>query len=148
MKSVKKILVPVDFSQHSTDAIATAADLSAMYRAPMTVMHVHQPLNLGLPDGFTSYTPIQFDELQTALKRQLQEVQREAERAGAFAVDAQLLQGSVAFEIVDYAKKEGYDLIVIGTHGHTGLKHLLLGSVAERVVRLAPCPVLSLRTAA
>jgi nucleotide-binding universal stress UspA family protein len=82
------------------------------------------------------------------LARQLEEAKGEAQRAGATAVDTKLLQGAVAPEIVDYAKQGDYDLIVIGTHGHTGLKHALLGSVAERVVRLAPCPVLSLRVAA
>jgi nucleotide-binding universal stress UspA family protein len=112
------------------------------------LVHVHQPLNLGLPDGFMSYTPIQLSDLLAALARQLEEAKGEAQRAGATAVDTKLLQGAVAPEIVDYAKKGDYDLIVIGTHGHTGLKHALLGSVAERVVRLAPCPVLSLRMAA
>jgi nucleotide-binding universal stress UspA family protein len=148
MKSVKKILVPIDFSEHSRNTINAAAELSATYGAPVTLVHVHQPLNLGLPDGFMSYTPIQLSDLLAALARQLEEAKGEAQRAGAAAVDTKLLQGAVAPEIVDYAKKGDYDLIVIGTHGHTGLKHALLGSVAERVVRLAPCPVLSLRMAA
>jgi nucleotide-binding universal stress UspA family protein len=148
MKSVKKILVPVDFSAHSATLVKVAAELSAQYRAPMSLVHVHQPMNLGMPDGFMSYMPVQLNELLSALQAQLDQVKKDARAAGAYDVDTRLLQGSVAGEIVELAKAEGYDLIVIGTHGHTGLKHALLGSVAERVVRLAPCPVLSLRAAA
>jgi nucleotide-binding universal stress UspA family protein len=148
MKSVKKILVPVDFSKHSASAMAAAAELSGTYQVPMTLVHVYQPLEFGLPDGFVGHLPMPVSDLLAALQRQLGDSEKEAERAGAFAVDSKLLQGSVATEIVDYARREGYDLIVIGTHGRTGLKHLFMGSVAERVVRLASCPVLSLRSAA
>lgn len=147
MKDVKKILVPVDFSEHSAKLVKAAAELSAQYRAPMSVVHVHQPMNLGLPDGFMSYMPVQLNELLASLQKQLDRVKDDARFAGAYDVDTRLLQGSVAGEIVELAKAEAYDLIVISTHGHTGLKHALLGSVAERVVRLAPCPVLSLRAA-
>jgi len=145
MKSMKKILVPVDFSEHSARVVKAAAELSAESKVPMSVVHVHQPLDFGLPDGFMSYMPMQLNELLAALQKQLDKTKDDARAAGAHSVDSRLLQGAVASEIVALAKQEGYDLIVIGTHGRTGISHALLGSVAERVVRTAPCPVLSLR---
>ena len=71
-----------------------------------------------------------------------------AETAGAQRVDTHQLQGIAADEIVEFAKKGAFDLIVIGTHGRTGIQHALIGSIAERVVRRAPCPVLTVKVRA
>lgn len=146
MKPFQKILVPVDFSAHSQHAVRAGADLAKRYQAALTLVHVYQPIDFGLPEGFASYTPAQLAELLSALTKQLDTAKSEAEQAGAPQVNTELLQGVIATEIANFAKDKGYDLIVMGTHGRTGFGRLLMGSVAEKVVRTAPCPVLSMRT--
>jgi nucleotide-binding universal stress UspA family protein len=146
MKPFQKILVPVDFSAHAQHAVQAGADLAKRYQAALTLVHVYQPIDFGLPEGFVSYTPAQLAELLSALTKQLDAAKVEAEQAGAPQVNIELLQGVIATEIANFAKEKGYDLIVMGTHGRTGFGRLLMGSVAEKVVRTAPCPVLSMRT--
>jgi nucleotide-binding universal stress UspA family protein len=145
MRSIQKILVPTDFSAHARAAIRMAADLAGKYGAQVTLVHVYEPVAYTLPDGFVLHTPNQLADLMTRLAKQLGEEAKEAEAAGARGVEVKQLQGVPSSEIVDFAKANGYDLIVMGTHGRTGLAHALLGSVAERVVRKAPCAVLTLR---
>jgi len=145
VKPFKKILVPTDFSRHSAEAIRFAADLSRHYDASVSVVHVHQPMDFGLPAGFTSYPPAQLSELLAALNMLVEGAMNDAHAAGAFKVDGKLLQGTITSEIVKFAKEGNYDLIVMGTHGRTGMSHLLMGSIAEKVLRASPCPVLSVR---
>ncbi|HTM45045.1 MAG TPA: universal stress protein [Polyangiaceae bacterium] len=145
MAPFKKILVPVDFSPSSAAALSAAVDFAKRYDAALTVVHVYQPVDFGLPEGFVSYTPVQLSELLAALNKQLDKAKADAVAAGAPQVDGKLLQGVIASEIVGCAKEGKYDLIVISTHGRTGVGHLLMGSVAEKVVRHATCPVLTLR---
>jgi nucleotide-binding universal stress UspA family protein len=145
MKAFRKILVPVDFSAHSAEAIKVAADLSCRYDASVSIVHVHQPLALTLPGGFPAYAPAHLKELFAALTKQLESAVTDAHAAGALKVDGKLLEGTVASEIAQLAKNGDFDLIVMGTHGRTGVGHLLLGSIAEKVLRLAPCPVLTVR---
>ena len=148
MKPFKKILVPVDFSVHSTQALQHAADLSRRYEAPLDVLHVFQTLTYALPEGYVVPSGEQLQAIMTELESQLAATKRAAEQAGALKVESQLLQGGVATEILRWANERGSDLIVMGTHGRTGMKHMLLGSVAEYIVRVAPCPVLTVRTGA
>lgn len=146
MKPFKKVLVPVDFSRHSQEAVHVALDLAARYQARVKLVHVYQPVDYGLPEGFMSYSPIQLNELITALEKQLDITLKEAEAAaGVTPVTSILLHGAISSEIIRCAKDEQYDLIVMGTHGRTGIGHLMLGSVAEKVLRTAPCPVLTVR---
>ena len=145
MKPITKILVPVDFSAHSHEAVRFAADLSRRYEAPLELLHVLQLLTYALPEGYVVPTPQQFGEITAGLQQQLSAAENEATQAGAIAAHSTLLQGSVVSEIQRLAKEGGYDLIVMGTHGRTGLRHMLIGSVAENVVRTAPCPVLTVR---
>jgi len=145
MKSFQNIVVPVDFSVQSAPAIEAAVDLSRRYDGLMTLVHVYDPLAYALPEGYVLFTPSQFEQLMAALQQQLEETRKTAVELGALRVDTRLLQGFPAEEIKDYAARSGVDLIVMGTHGRGMLKHLLLGSVAERVVRTAPCPVLTLK---
>jgi nucleotide-binding universal stress UspA family protein len=145
MKPFNKILVPVDFSVHAAKAIAAAADLSRRYEAPLTLVHVYEPIAYGLPEGYVLYTPTQLADMLTEFGKRLAAAKRDAEAAGALQVGTEQLQGWPAIEIVDYATQKGFDLIVMGTHGRKGIKHALMGSVAERVVRTAPCPVLTLK---
>lgn len=145
MKPFKKILVPTDFSPHSLEAVRTGVDLARRYEGSLTLVHVYDPVAYALPEGYVLFTPPQFEKLIAALEQQLEGSKQVAREAGAAEVETRLLQGFPAGEIVDFAASAGIDLIVMGTHGRTGAKHLFLGSVAERVVRTAPCPVLTLK---
>jgi universal stress protein A len=148
MKQFQKILVPVDFSACSAEAVRFAADLSQRYTADVTLVNVFEPLVYMNPEGYPLYMPGQFEELQAQHKKALDKATREAEAAGALHVKAEQLEGSPTSEIIGFARAENFDLIVIGTHGRTGFKHALIGSVAERVVRNAPCPVLTVHATA
>jgi nucleotide-binding universal stress UspA family protein len=147
MKPFKKILVPVDFSLHSAEAIRTGADLSRRFDAALTLVHVYEPAAYALPEGYVLYTAQQLADLLSEFEKRLAAAKRDAEAAGGLRVETHQLQGGAAVEIVEFANKNAIDLIVMGTHGRTGLKHALMGSVAERVVRTAPCPVLTLKAA-
>lgn len=143
----KKILAPVDFSIHSAEATRVAADLAKRFDASLTLAYVYDPLAYALPDGFAMMAQTEIEALLNAFRAQLAESQRRALEAGAPRVDTKLLQGFVAGQIVEFASRGEFDLIVMGTHGRTGLQHLVMGSNAERVVRLAHCPVLTVKQA-
>jgi nucleotide-binding universal stress UspA family protein len=145
MSGYKKILVPVDFSIHSAEATRVAADLAKHFDASLTVAYVYDPLAFALPDAFAMVPQTEIDRLLDAFRAQLAQSQRQAVDAGAPHVETELLQGFVSGEIVQFANRGEFDLIVMGTHGRTGMQHLVLGSVAERVVRLARCPVLTVK---
>jgi nucleotide-binding universal stress UspA family protein len=138
-----KILVPVDFSEHSQLAVQTAADFSHDYLAPMTLVHVYLPEAYALPGGFVFMSEHQVDRAFEELQKYLAAQKRAAEDAGALEVRTRVMTGAPAGEVCELAEDEEFDLIVMGTHGRSGLSHLLLGSTAERVVRYAPCPVLT-----
>ena len=141
----KHILVPVDFSANASEALAMAAELSRRFDARISLLHVFQPVSYAMPEGYMLYTPKQLAELLTAFEAQLASAKAEAERAGAVTVRTDQVQGVPAVEITEYAEKERCDLIVMGTHGRTGLQRALLGSVTEQVLRHAACPVLTVR---
>ena len=145
MATFKKILVPVDFSEPSTLALHAAAALAKDCDASLTIVHVYEPLAIALPEGYQLFSEDQLTRLFEEFHRELAEQRRRAELAGAPRVDTELLHGFAVSEIQNFAQQCGFDLIVMGTHGRRGLSHALLGSVAERVVRLAPCPVLTVR---
>lgn len=145
MQPFKKILVPVDFSDHSAEAVRTASDLSRRYDAPLTIVHVFDPVVYALPEAYVLFTAEQLDKLVSALEAQLADVKKMAAESGAVRVETRLLHGLVGTKILELVGGSGMDLIVMGTRGRTGLSHLLLGSVAERVVRLAPCAVLTVK---
>lgn len=145
MKPFERILVPVDFSEHSREAVRAAVDLGRRYDASLMLVHVFEPAVYALPDGCVLFTPEQLARLFNELERQLEMARQEAVQLGAARVDILLLEGFAAGEIVDCSRGAKIDLIVMGTHGRTGPKHLLLGSVAERVVRHAPCAVLTVK---
>lgn len=143
MTPFQKILVPTDFSVHAERATLLAADLSRRYDAELTLLYVHEPPAYELPEGHVMNMPSQLDRTFAELNQRLAEVQQAARAAGATRVDTRLLQGPIVREIVTFAG--GFDLLVMGTQGRTGLARLVLGSVAERVVQTAPCPVLVVR---
>ncbi|HTV25720.1 MAG TPA: universal stress protein [Polyangiaceae bacterium] len=140
-----QIVVPTDFSPDADRAILAASELSRLYAAPLTIIHVYDPVAFPLPDGYMMYTSAQLSEMWEEFERRLAQARRDALAAGALGAQTRLLQGLTAAEIVRFAKDEGYDLIVMGTHGRHGVARVLLGSVAARVVQTAECPVLTVR---
>lgn len=154
MKAIRKILVPVDYSSHSKEAIHAAVELANRCDASITIAHVFELLSgveatlaYSLPEGYMLFTPQQIDDLTREYAKLLAGAKREAEAAGARKVDTRELQGAPSLTILELAKAEGYDLIVMGTHGRRGIGRVMLGSVAEHVLREAPCPVLTVRAA-
>jgi universal stress protein A len=140
---LKRILVPTDFSDCAKKALRYAIPLAKEHGAAITLLYV-VPANHALGE----YGGIDYASLETEMRasgdKQLAQLAVDEVR-GEIATDTIIRTGSPAFEIIDLAKSLCADLIVISTHGHTGLKHVVLGSVAEHVVRRAPCPVLVVR---
>jgi nucleotide-binding universal stress UspA family protein len=145
MAPFRKILVPTDFSVHSGEAIKIAAAMSQAMQAPLVLLFVYQPMSSTLLDGALLPMPLDVGTDVARANSQLQEAERAATAAGAVGVSSSLRQGGAVHEILAHAKEEGIDLIVMGTHGRTGLKHVLIGSVAEKIVRQSPCAVLTVR---
>ena len=145
MKAYEKILVPVDFTSHSAEAIRRAVDLAQHYSASLTLIYVYEPLDYALPEGYALYTPEQAGQLMGEFKERLRKMVHDLEGLGMSGVESHVLNGSAAIEIVDFAKQNAFDLIIMGTHGRQGLSHLLMGSVAERVLRTAHCPVMTVK---
>lgn len=143
--TIRKILVPTDFSAHSKEAQAWAADLARRYEASMTLLHIYQPISYALPEGYVLPSAGLLADLEVNLGRALDEAGKQLAASSRVKVDTALLQGVPFAEIIRFARESSYDLIVLSTHGRTGLRHALLGSVAEKVVRKAPCPVLTVR---
>ncbi len=146
MTPFTKILVPVDFSEHSKRALAVAADLARRYEASLGLVHVFQPVLYSVPESYMVYTQDQLPNLLAELEKLLEQAKHDVLAAGALQVTTAVLQGIPHVEVIRAAQEGKYDLIVMGTHGRTGMAHALLGSVAEKVVRKAPCPVLTVRT--
>jgi nucleotide-binding universal stress UspA family protein len=138
MTNVRNILVPTDFSETSDVALRHAVDAARTYRARLYLLHV--PGKTG--EDFEADFPI--GRFETTVRDRLAAFLSEEEIA-ALRPEYALRIGTPAEEIVHYAQDREIDLIVMGTHGRRGVAHLLLGSVAEHVVRTAPCPVLLVR---
>ena len=144
--TINTILVPTDFSETSTLALDAAKDLAQKFKASIHLLHIVQdPLSQSW--ALESYGTMPADllkDLETMARKDLEKALPEAERP---AYKARLIAevGAPFSKIIDYAKAHDVDLIVMGTHGRGVLAHAILGSVAERVVRFAPCPVLTVR---
>ena len=140
MFAVKHILVPTDFSETSESALAAALEIARMFHARLTLLHVWSVPNMGYAEGLN--WPLA--EMEKAAQAALDEVQA---RACTMHVetDSVLLIGAESERIVELVKARGIDLVVMGTHGRRGLPRVFLGSVAEKVVRLSPVPVLTIR---
>lgn len=139
-----KILCPVDFSSSSREALRLAAELARDSPALLVLAHVWEPPRWST--GEIPLAPSVTQDMVDAEEAELARWKAEAEKLGAKEIAVQLLSGVPWDEIVTLAKTDpAIDLVVMGTHGRTGIKHVLLGSVAEKVVRHAPCPVLVVR---
>ena len=144
MALVHRILVPTDFSDHADRAFNYAAELAGLYRASLVIGHVYAvPIVYAAGEPIAPATPPGPAEIEAELDAGLQALVQRARDAGATDVSVAITGGEAAHEIVRVAREQGADLIVMGTHGRTGLRHLVLGSIAEKVVRLAECPVLT-----
>lgn len=142
MQPFKKILVPVDFSDCSKQALADAIAIGEGMSAEVTVLHAYENPAYVLPmSGYVGPTADMLARLRDQLTDELEALADQA-REKKLEAKTELIEGIPYKTVVDFAKQWGADLIVMGTHGRTGLSHALTGSVAERVVRLAPCPVL------
>jgi universal stress protein A len=142
---VKKILVPVDFSGESKKALKYAQAFAHQFGAGIILLHVVEAVIYPGDLGYGSMVlPEVTETLQENGKTRLEMLAKE-ESASGLKIRTRVRMGSAFNEITLAAKEENVDLIVIATHGYTGLKHVFLGSTAERVVRYAPCPVLTVR---
>ena len=145
--NLKRILVPVDFSEHSLKAVRFARDWAARFRAAVSLLHVREPINTIAPFGTqTMILPPPEPALRGKLKAELEAFARK-EFPRSRNVSVEIREGVPYDEIVSAARKLRADIIIISTHGRTGLMRVLMGSTAERVVRHAPCPVLTVRSA-
>ncbi len=147
MISLKKILVATDFGEAADAALAYGRELARAFNAELEVIHVvENVLTRGFgAEGYVASYPELQQEVEDAADRQLTTMLSAEDRQMLRAKTLLLKSNSPAFTIVGYAKENGVDLIIMGTHGRGAIAHLLMGSVAERVVRTAPCPVLTVR---
>jgi nucleotide-binding universal stress UspA family protein len=142
--TIHHILVPIDFSPYAEHALDYAIALAQRLQARVTLVHVFQLPPVVHVEGKRWPSSTLIDDLEADVRRDL-EADRARITAAGLEGECVMVQGIPFQEILDTAKARHVDLIVMGTHGRTGLSHVLLGSVAERVVRLAPCPVLVAR---
>jgi nucleotide-binding universal stress UspA family protein len=146
---IKKILVPIDFSKHSLKALDYAVEFGKTFAAELHVLFVIEPMAYATPADFYAGMTTQLSSLITEQRRsattQLNAVEKRLAKKGV-RVKTVLRSGIVYQEILEAAGKSRADLIIHATHGRTGLSHLLMGSVAERIVRSATCPVLTIRS--
>jgi len=144
---IKRILVPIDFSANSRAALSTALSLAQYFGAELLLLHVVEPVYIAEPNvASTDLTTLLDDQVRIA-GEQLAQIDAALGTPGQHA--RTLVEcGAPTPVIVEVARRTATDLIVIATHGRTGVSHLLIGSVAERVVRLAGCPVLTVPPAA
>lgn len=146
MSRIRRILHPTDFSRASGAAFKRAVEMAKADRAELTVVHVRGAAVPLMADGYVS--PKMYDDMEAAerayAQKHLDAIVAKARKAGARAKG--LLVAGVAHErIAQAARARKADLVVIGTHGRTGVARLFLGSVASRVLAVAPCPVLTVR---
>lgn len=146
MLTISRILVATDFSEASEHALAYATTLARAFDASVHVLHVLEDLasHAWTTEVYVAALPGVHEEMERQARERLEAVVPPEQRDELRLVTA-LRTGSAFVEIVRYARDEEVDLIVLGTHGRGAIAHMLLGSVAERVVRKAPCPVLTVR---
>ena len=141
---LKRILVPIDFSDCSKKALQYAKPFAEQFHAEIVLLHVSS-VNYMVAEGFGGIDlPTLRTDLMEDAEKQLGEIAGVLESNGA-SVTLNVREGRAASEIVEYAKEANVDLIVMSTHGYSNIKHVLLGSVTENVVRHAPCPTLAVR---
>jgi nucleotide-binding universal stress UspA family protein len=145
MVALKRILVATDFSEASEAALRHGRALAEAFGASLDILHVMEdPFIYGPTSEGYLPPPHYFDEMEKSTRGRLEHALPPAEREKLNARLA-IKKGNPFVEVIRYAKNENIDLIVMGTHGRGPIAHMLMGSVAEKVVRKAPCPVLTVR---
>jgi nucleotide-binding universal stress UspA family protein len=145
MITFERILCPTDFSDYSAEAISYACALADRFDAELHLLHVLEVRPEATPVfGAGLALPSYSRESRTAAEEKLGHLLAENWQAGKRVVRI-ATEGTPFLEIIRYAKEHQIDIIVMGTHGRAGLSHIMMGSVAERVVRKSPCPVLTVR---
>ena len=142
---IKKVLVPIDFSDYSKSSLRYAVNFAKKFNAEIFLIYVVEPViyppdfsmgQIAIPSVNAEWDERAREELKNLAKTEIPE---------GVKVKTILKNGKPFLEIIDTALEENIDLIIIATHGHSGVEHILFGSTAEKVVRKAPCPVLTLR---
>ena len=142
---IKKVLVPIDFSDYSKSSLRYAVNFAKQFNAEIYLIYVLEPViyppdfsmgQIAIPSVNAEWDERAREELENLAKTEIPE---------GVSVKIILKNGKPFLEIIDTASEENIDLIIIATHGHSGVEHILFGSTAEKVVRKAPCPVLTLR---
>lgn len=145
MIEFKKILHPTDFSDNSNEALEVAVGMAEKFGAGLFLLHVVESFDYSLPEYYMAE-----DELRSEIARRMEGSRAELEKMAAKITNVRthmfVEDGKPFMEIIRVAKDQGADMIVLGTRGRTGLAHILIGSTAEKVVRTAPCPVLTVRS--
>jgi universal stress protein A len=145
---IRHLLAPTDFSEYSKEAVSYALELAQKFGAKLSLLHVVEPPPYSMeglvPSGAGGDL---LDDLERQASAELAQVLPQAKDAKV-EVRRYVVVGSPFRKIIESAEADKVDLIVMATHGRTGLSHLVMGSVAERVVRTAPCPVLTIRPSA
>ena len=150
MVTIKNILVPTDFSESATAAYAYAREMAAIFKSKIILIHVYEPIvfyseaPIGMPDLVDIEKNI-YASSEQSLDRIIQEHFKN-DSGQMPGVEKLLVQGKPFIEIIRVAKEQAIDMIIMSTHGRSALEHILLGSVTEKVVRKAPCPVLTIRS--
>lgn len=143
---LQRILVPIDFSEHSKSALKYAIPFAQQFKASIDLIYVVEPTiypadfsfgQIGFPNVEEELRARGSDELEKLILKEI---------SGKVTARKNVRTGKPFYEINQYAQEENIDLIIIATHGHSGMEHILFGSTAEKVVRKAPCPVLVVRT--
>ena len=139
---IKKILVPVDFSTHSEAAMELAREHARVFDAEILLLHVISDA-IGLAPPYGPAMPVDFGmQIERAAMEQFDDW-RQKHGPADLKLTSYVRRGIPSKQIVDLAKEDDVDLIIMGTRGLTGLRHVMMGSVAERTVRSAPCPVMT-----
>jgi nucleotide-binding universal stress UspA family protein len=148
MLTIKTVLVPTDFSDASESALNYGKAVAQAFGASLHLVHVMEDLlaHAWAAEVYVASMPQLRDEIEKESRQRLAGMLTDEERQ-RFRVETALLAGNPFVEIVRYAKTHEINLIVMGTHGRGPIAHMLLGSVAEKVVRKSPCPVLTVREA-
>ena len=136
--AIKTILAPTDFSDRAGKSLKYALSFAKTYGAKLVLLHVVEPVSYAGEYGYLS------------LENQAAEASKELEKLKAtfsseIEIECVTRIGRAFQEVTEFADEKNIDMLVISTHGYTGLKHVLMGSVAEQIVRYAPCPVLTVR---
>jgi nucleotide-binding universal stress UspA family protein len=139
-----KVLCPIDFSDPARAAMQAAIEVCRLTGGELTLFHAYELPGYTLPEGSVVASPKMLQDLADQADAHLAEWQKLALEMGGSRVSVEKGIGEPALSVVELARERGFDLIVVGTHGRTGIRHALLGSVAERVVRRAGCPVLTI----